>query len=214
MGLCTQTDVELFGSVDFTSEPDAAVTLWINAASKAVERYCNRTLEKVTAAVEYHTGLGWHTINLGVYPVDNTTTPVAITEEGTALVNGTDFIVETETGTVRRVADGNIPRGWSVYGTIRGIVVTYDGGYADGDPVNDIPTDLRWATASAVNDIFHASQTWATAGGAESVTIDQVGSVRYPAASSAAYTSQLSANTKSLLAPFRRLYVAAGGVIA
>lgn len=217
MPLCTQSDVEMFGSVDFTSEPDAAVALWIAAATAAIERYVNRPLTKpASPIVEKFTGLGFHTIRTNYYPID---TVDSITEDAVALIDVDDYFVDQASGVIRRVSN-NYPRAWTHTGRLEGIVVTYVAGYEDGDPTNDIPADLRQACAMAVGDIFRAGQRWAVSQGANRVTIDDVGSLDYGSGqagdspSVSRFAADLGPEVRHLLAPYVRYHAGVGGRIA
>lgn len=202
MALCTQSDVERFGGVDFTNDPDASVTLWIASATAAIETYCGRPLEREAGREEKFTPNGVANIYLDLYPLDTVT---SVTEDGTALTVDDDYLVDTKVGKITRVTTSGYAKAWRPYGKLESIVVTYTAGYADGDATNDIPGDLRQACAVAVGDIFRASQAWADSGGAEGVSVDQIGSVDYPSAEAATYSAHLSPQVKDLLEGYRAL---------
>ncbi len=221
MALCTQTDAELYGSVDFSNEPDAAVTLWRNGATAVIEAYCGRTLEQEPGRVEVFTGLNFHEIRLSLTPVSAIT---SIIEDGVTLAGGIDpaaavaaddFVIDPDTGFVRRLSSLR-PVGWRYAGQINNIVATYDGGYVEGGSP-DIPQDLRQACGIAVGDIFRAGQAWAASNGAKRVSIDGIGALDFGTDGSGGvpyFAGNLSPHVKGLLAPFKRYHVGVGGAIA
>ena len=204
--LCSQADVEQMNSVDFTNEPEAIVTAWITAVSKAVERWCGRPLMYNASKVDKFTGLGNHKLYLDLYPV------IAITSvtESDVVLGPTAYELEAETGVLRRVDDG-VPRGWGYNGKLNNIEVAYEGGYDEaGDP--DIPADLRMAVALAVGDIFKAGVIWNAGSGAKSVTLEHVGSIEY-GDSIALRALGMNPVVVGLLSDFKRYGVGVGGAL-
>lgn len=211
MPLCTQSDVEVFGQVDFTSEPDAAVTLWIASATAAIERWCGRPLELAGPVTEKITALGWHSIRLDRYPVVDID---SVTQDGTALVVDVDYLADMALGKLSRVTNG-YARTWVYTAKLEGIVVVYTAGY----DTTTVPDDLRMAAAIAVGDIFRAGQQWAASHGADRVTIEDVGSLDYGAGqaqdqSAVRFPADLGPEVRRLLSPYKRYHAGAGGRIA
>ena len=213
MALCTQQDVELFNSVDFSSEPDTAVTLWREAASRAIEGYCDRPMEQADNDItELFTGLGFHTIRVARYP---NVTVTSITENGTVLT-AADYHLDEDTGIIRRLTSGGRPKGWSHNGEIHNIEVVYNGGYDIDTPGEEPPENLRMACAQIVGEIFRQSQRWVQSRGADQVTITGIGSLNFRTggANDQGYTVSIPADVKLLLSPFKRYGVGVGGAIA
>ncbi len=223
MALCTQSDAELYGSVDFTSEPDAAVTLWRDGATAVIEAYCGRDLQEDLGRVQVFTGLNFHEIRLDLTPVNVVT---SVVEDGVTLVGGIDpaaavaaddFVIDPDSGSLRRLSALR-PIAWRYAGTINNIIVTYDGGYFEGGggSKSDIPQNLREACAVAVGDIFRAGQAWAASNGAKRVTINDIGSLDFGGDGGGVpyFAGNLTPHVKGLLAPFKRYHVGSGGGIA
>lgn len=152
--LCTQADVQNLLHTVFDNQPEPVITDLIGRASAMVETYLQRTLEAETGIVETLDG-PWHELIVLVkWPIDQTSNPVAIVEDGNTLVNGTDFIVYEDDGRIIR-GNGITDRWWTRHR--QAIVVTYDGGYAV------IPRDIAHATSSAVTRWFQAGAAYAAA---------------------------------------------------
>ncbi len=100
------------------------------------------------------------------------------------------------------------------------IRVTYTAGVEDGDATNDIPYDLRWATALVVGDIFRAGVVWdSSAGGAQEIVLDGIGSMALPenpaaVAGLANAAAMTNPQVRNLLSPYRKYGVGVGGRVA
>lgn len=111
----------------------------ITAVSALAEGYCRRPLSIQAGRVEYHDGGDWCELFLQATPV--------ISIES-IYVNGyeiTDYVLDTETGRVRRGTGQGSPNfaPWFPVGA-NNIVVTYTGGYLT------IPEDIKQAVIAGV----------------------------------------------------------------
>lgn len=110
---------------------------YLTSASKAIANYCNRVFQEegVTDEFRYrragsHLASNIEKLQLSRWPVIEIDT---VTENGTVLVEDTDFGVDVNTGQLTRLSsDGGHIRNWSVFP----VVVAYVGGY------EDIPEDV------------------------------------------------------------------------
>lgn len=218
MPLVTQAELEQFGQVDFTNEPDTAVGLYIAAAQKAVENHCGRLFERQAGRVDTLDGSAGRHLWLPLYPIHTIT---SVTEDTTALTEGSDFLTYSSLGRLTRMS-GDWE--WSWTAKRQSVVVTYTAGYEDGQE-EDIPADLKWVVANVCLRLFKAEEAWANspagaAGPLQSVTLDGVGSRTFGAAPAATSTvtaqgGQQSAGSspsltpaeKAALAPYRRLHL-------
>lgn len=215
MVLCTQQDVVDFTQVLFTNVPEDKVTAWIAGATAAIVREVDRPLEREAGRVEKFTAIGLHKVRLDLFPVDVITT---VDDDGTVLVEDTDYLIDKKTGILRRVESGDVPRVWTYRGRIDTITVTYTAGVEDGDATNDIPYDLRWATALIVGDIFRSGVVWDASAGASEVALEGIGSMSFPdnptkvagLADSAAMTNP---QVRNLISPYRKYGVSVGGAV-
>lgn len=174
MPLCLQADVEKIGQVDFTAEPEPAVTLWIAAATTAIEQFCGRLFEETAATSETVDGSGQTTIRVAGYPVTAVNT---VTEDGTALVEGDDYFWYTD-GRIIRSVSGQYDRPWIPYR--QSIIINYDYGWN----TTTVPDDLRTVCANIVLRIFRAGEGWANspagaAGNLASLTLEGSGSASW-----------------------------------
>lgn len=220
MALATQAQVEAFNQLDFDADPDPTVTIWLDAASKAAEQFCQRPLERQDGRVETFTGDGFHKRWLTMHPIEAGS--VTITEDGDALVEDTDYLLDYETGLLRRILDDSKhPRGWGSQGKLENVEVTYSAGYilgATGAQI-EVPADLSMAIALAVGDIFRAGHQWTAAGGATRVTLEGIGTMDYGGGATGAMSfagAMIFRNpvVTNLLAPYQSgVLVSAGGDI-
>lgn len=127
MTLATQAHLEKFLQIDVSDEPDAAVTMLLENATGIINSYIDRVLELTTYTAELYDPPDGSRLTLDEWPIDETTNAVAVTEGGTALVNGTDFLV-TRNQLVRVTASGQA-RFWKRPWKPQSISVTYDAGY-------------------------------------------------------------------------------------
>lgn len=200
--LCTQLDVENIILQTFDNQPEAVITDLIARASAVAETYLHRIIGLDTGIVETHDGPWAPLIVLNQYPIDNVTTPVAITEDigagPVALVNGTDFMVYEDGRIVRR--SGAVDKWWTK--VRQGIVVTYDGGYAE------IPRDIADATASMVARWFQAGAAYAaapsSAGAVKRISLEGSDEIEYSdAVLDATITRGMSEGEMDKLNPWR-----------
>ncbi len=205
MSLAVQADLEKFSQTDFQNEPDAAVTLWLEAASRIIENYCGRSFEEAAGATETLDGTGTKLVHLSGYPV---TAVNSITEDGTALVDGTDFAWYAD-GRLIRLYSGDYDYRWSPIR--KSIVVDYDYGYAAGS----VPEDLVAVCCFLVERIFAEGAVWANtpssaAGPISSLTLGTTGDqVSYASPNVAADgylggVQLLTPADRNLLAPYVR----------
>lgn len=177
MPLALQADVEKIGQVDFSNEPEDAVTLWIAAATKAIEQFCGRLFEETSGATATLDGRFQSTIHLDGYPI---TAINSLTEETIALTNLTDFFWYPD-GRLIRVSEGLYDIPWSALR--RSVAVDYDYGWA----VADVPDDLRYVCAAMALRIFRAGEAWANSpagvsGALTSLQLDGSGSASWEGA--------------------------------
>lgn len=152
MALATFTDVEnLLGGAD--TGDDALIANLIGYAQSAIEEFVGRTLEDGAVSGEIHDGPGNDVVLLQRWPI-TTTSGVAITEDGTALVNGTDFVAYTD-GRVRRIAAGGYGIPWT--DKPAAISASYSGGYVT------VPGEITQICARMAARAYQAGQAYADA---------------------------------------------------
>lgn len=186
MTYATQAHLEMFLHMDVTAEPSAAVTMLLENATGLISSHIDRKLELTTGIVEVHDPPVGANLRLKQWPIDNTTTPVAVTFSGTALTQPDDFIVYPEEGRLVRVTSDGVARTWyqSESRILRAIQVTYDAGY-DFTLQDDEPEVLvaRDTCTRIVARAFQAAAAWAAMeDGAEalkSVTLAGSDSITY-----------------------------------
>lgn len=128
MALCTQGDVEKFLQIDVSAEPDAAVTMLIENGEALIKTYLDRdVLESATVTAEtLDPPLRYERLYLREWPV---TAVASLTEEGTALVEDTDYVVLARYGTLYRTTSSGTLKNWK-WRKPQSIVTTYTAGYA------------------------------------------------------------------------------------
>ena len=138
MAIINQLDLENLLQIDVTAEPDSTVTSYLVAAQAAAEAYCQRHFDYATTNVETFDGDGREAIiQVDRWPIDTVTTVV---ESGVTLTVDQDYILYTDRGWVMRTSGGaRQARGWRDH--LRGIVITYDGGYEAANPMEPIPSN-------------------------------------------------------------------------
>jgi hypothetical protein len=111
----------------------------ITAVSALAEGYCRRPLSIQAGRVEYHDGGSWCELFLQATPIISID---SIYVDGLAI---TDYVVDNETGRVRRGTGHGSPNfaPWFPSGA-NNIVVTYTGGYLT------IPEDIKQAVVTGV----------------------------------------------------------------
>lgn len=192
MALCTQADMEKLGQVDFTNEPDAAVSLYIGMAQSLVEAYCDRPFDRQVDRVDTLDGSAQASLFLPLYPVQSIT---SVVEDGVTLTPGTDYLLYASRGQLVRL-QGNNDRVWWWDYKRQSVVVTYTAGYDDAEAGYEVPDDLRMVCASIALRIFKAEAAWAATPAAASgpvtaVTLDGVGSYSYGATSSSGVSGEV-----------------------
>lgn len=194
--LATQADLEKYGHVDITAEPDASITARLESASAIIESYCNRTFTSATVTAETHDG-GSGSVFLRQPPVTSVTT---VDENGITLT-AADYLLYPEQGRLVRLS-GGYPYRW--LWKPRTVVVTYVGGY------NPVPYDIRLVCVRIAERAFKAAAAWseapAVAGAIKSVTLAGSDSVTYAdvvTSSVAAVAAPLTDDDKEVLDPYR-----------
>ena len=178
MALCVQLDVEQKLQWDITAEPDTTVTALIADAQAQIEIYVGRSLESANRTELFDGG----TMALWPrwWPV---TTVNSLTEDGTALVEGTDFMLYERTGKLIRISGGyQIP--WKTL-KAQSISVDYEGGFlAAAEPDHDLALEhLGSICSEIVARAFHKgaeiAELPAGTSGIKSVTLQGSDSVSY-----------------------------------
>lgn len=147
MALISQADLEKFSQIDFTTEPDAAVTLWIEAASDAIESYCGRSFEAAAGITETLDGERRAALLLARTPV---TAINSITEDGVALTSA-EYQWYSDGRIYRMNGDYRVAWTWKA----QAVVIDYDGGYAS------VPADIKAVAARFCERIFQAGAEFA-----------------------------------------------------
>lgn len=129
---------------------DTTLKRYITSASAAAAQYCGRVFPEETVKDEVWPGRdgppvvnGIDVVQLSRYPV---VAVASVTENGTALVDGTDFRTDTDNGLLIRLDSNGYPRRWCAWP----IVVQYSGGYSP------IPDDVEDAVIRMVTKRYSA----------------------------------------------------------
>lgn len=131
---------------------DTYLTTLITRASQTINQYCNRVFvsEGMTETFypdreyySYQLSGGIPCLQLSRWPLISVT---SVTENGTALVEGTDFLVDKENGRLLRLDTLSYPTEWPTWKT----VVVYTAGYAT------VPGDLEEACSRLVRARYMA----------------------------------------------------------
>lgn len=194
--LASQADLEKYGHVNVTAEPDASITARLESASAIIESYCNRIFASETVTGEIHDG-GSKSIFLRRPPITSVTTVV---ENGVTLA-AADYAIYAQEGRLLRLS-GGWPYQW--YWKPRGVVVTYVGGYVT------IPFDVRLVCVRIAERAFKAAAAWSEAptgaGAVKSITLAGSDSVTYADSVTqgvAAVASPLTDEDRAVLDPYR-----------
>lgn len=133
---------------------DATLKRYITSASAAASKYCNRTFQSEELQDEFwpdrekfqYTLPGRvDVLQLSRWPVESPI--ISVVENGVTLVEGTDFRVNYDNGTLIRLDDLNTyPRAWAAWP----IVAVYVGGYSE------IPYDIEDAVIRMVTKRYVA----------------------------------------------------------
>lgn len=193
--LCTQTDVEQLLQIDFGSDPDPVVATLIAQSSAIIEAHLQRPVLKATVIEVFDADGRTSILRVTTPPV--TGTP-QVTEDGTVLVDGTDYFWYPNGAFYRTYATAGFDRWWKRGRQI--VEIQYDGGYTT------VPADIARACANMVARAFQAG-AFALAEGVplgarslsladQSVTLDdRVSNVTSPS---------LTSEEIMILAPYRR----------
>ena len=133
---------------------DSVLSRYITASSKAAEQFCNRVfvVEVVQDQFFPPRDRGWGVLDVGFDPLQLTRWPVvsgsisSVTENGVALVEGTDFEADYNLGQLIRLGIDGYPRQWKRLPT----VINYPAGY------NPIPVDVSEAIIRMVSQRYFA----------------------------------------------------------
>lgn len=198
--LATQADLEKYGHLDVTAEPDASITARLESASAIIESYCGRVFTSATVTAETHDG-GLGVVFLQQPPVTSITTVV----ENSVTLAATDYLSYPD-GRLVRMSNG-YPYVW--YWKPRTVVVTYVGGYTP------VPYDIRLVCVRIVERAFKAAAAWAaapaTASAVKSISIEGSDSVTYADAvteSTSTAAVPLTDDDRKILNPYRLRVVA------
>lgn len=197
--LATQLDLEKYGHIDITAEPDASITARLESASAIIESYCGRTFTSSTITAEIHDGRTFE-IWLRQPPVTAVTTVV---ENAVTLTPVTEYIWYPDGRLIRMTATTPIyPTWW--YNALQTVAVTYVGGY------NPVPFDVRLVCVRIAERAFKAAAAWseapAGAGAIRSITLAGSDSVTYADAVTqgvATTAAPLTDEDKEILNPYR-----------
>lgn len=209
MALATQTHLEKFLQIDVTNEPDAAVTMLLENASGLIHSYIDRYLPE-TAYTETYDAPQGPVLHLRQWPVYVSPAPT-VTEDGTLLVAGTDYLVNYRTGTVTRTGAGSRPKQWRQ--KLQSIAVTYTAGYDFTiDPLIEPEAVVARDTCTRIaGRVFQAAAAYAnvpiSASLIKSIAIEGSDSVTYRDTAAGGVTSeavQLTDTDKSTLDMLRR----------
>jgi hypothetical protein len=150
MTLATQLDLEQFLQADFQNDPDAVVALLLGFADAVVAAETGRdSFDEVSETVTLD-GRGDRVLFLPEPPV---TAVASVTEDGTALVDGTDFWWTSDGQLHRGSPTSSWDLSWSP--ARRNVVVDYTHGYAT------IPDGLVKVAVGIAGRLFQASAAWA-----------------------------------------------------
>lgn len=205
VALITQQDLEVYLQIDFDDPADATVAALIAQAQDAADSYCNQPLEEqadIAYSFEVDQPEAWHV--LPRFPVS----AAAVTEDGTALLAGTDYRLYQD-GRLRRLQGGSWERSWTTL--IDGAAVVYTAGWGVAIPA---PEDLKRGITAICARFFagipgRSGAAFAAQGPIPLKTVELEGSdsITYaigdfdPAAD---VVATVDAEAKSLLAPYMR----------
>lgn len=205
-------ELEQFGQIDVTATNDPAFQLYINAAQALCERWCGQPFDRTVHTAEVYDGKRDRHLFLKQKPVEVVTTVV---EDGTTLVEDTDYLVYLDRGQLTRLA-GSAWREWYWTHKRQAIEVTYTAGYEAGQ-LYEPPKDLQWVVATVALRLYKAEAAWAStpagsAGPRTGISLDGVGSQTFASGdSSGGQGSQVQAGSapklttaeRSALSPYR-----------
>lgn len=150
------------------TDKDDLLSVIIAGVSDRIETYCDRVLREAAYQQKYSTTGNQPDLRLLQYPVESGPTVV---ESGVTLVEGTDFELELETGTLWRML-GELNRSWPR--GIRNVEVSYTAGYAT------IPDDVvDAATKQVTHDYKQTDASGAGMRGLENKALADGGQASY-----------------------------------
>lgn len=144
----------LLGITD--NSQDTTLDALIPMASAAVENYCNRVFAKETLSETIRiwsdpltrtAARGVTALQLQRWPI--VAASVAVTEDSTALVEGTDYKIDYAKGILTRLDSDLIPQWWR----LTPVVVTYGAGYVlpgTANAARDLPYEIEEATVDVL----------------------------------------------------------------
>lgn len=182
---------------------DAVISRYITEASAAIENFCNRTFAVESVKDRFYPSreTPLQTITGGVDPIQLSRWPVttltSVTEDGQALVEEEDFIIDKAKGQLIRLDANAYPTRWGAYP----IVVEYASGYAP------IPSDVSDAAIRTVSGRYYARGRDPML---RSENVPGVWEAQYWVAAGAADTggANLPPGVQSLLDNYRNLVIA------
>jgi hypothetical protein len=122
---------------------DEQIEMFVRWASDDIAELCNRVFAKETVEDTYLGISSTGRIYLSHYPIASI---ASVTEAGSNLVQGTDYIAETATGLLRRQPTGTC--------FTEPVVVTYTGGYV---LPYEAPESLQQASVLLIREAYYAS---------------------------------------------------------
>jgi hypothetical protein len=182
-------------------------------ATGIINAYLQRVLE-LSSYSESFDPIG-SSVFVKQWPIDETANAVTVTENGTALVKGTSFVIVEATGEIIRTTTSSRRRDWVTGGGLQSLTVTYDAGYdMTTDPLI-LPEAVigRDVCTRIVARVFQAAAAYAnaptSAAGIKTLTIEGSDSVTYSDTVSGmggvtAAAPQLTDEDKMALAPLMR----------
>ena len=182
MPLVTVAEFEQFGQVDITNDTDLAILQYLASAEAVVATWCNRTFVYESGRVDVLDGRLATQLLLPLYPVNQAVTPLAVTENGNALVEDDDYLLYPEAGRLIRILGSYDGRTTAWTHRRRAVVVTYDGGYTGVGPAT--PDDLKWVVANVALRLYKAEAAWAATpvgvgGGITAINLEGVGNASF-----------------------------------
>ena len=137
-----------------TTVEDVDLETWIDQASALISAVCNRVFGSETVKQTFRTrgnSCGqWPTYEKIILDRTPVTAFTSVVENGTTLVEGTDFECDTESGIMTRLS-GDYEKRWD----FRVLEVTYTGGY---ELLGTLPLPLERATITLVKQFRSASK--------------------------------------------------------
>lgn len=170
MALSTQLQLEQTFQIQFGANPEPVVDLLLEHAQAVIETELDRTIELQSGITETLDGDKAGILFLKHWPV---TAVNSLTEDGVALVAGTDYVWYDDGRLVRGSDSVDLLWTWKR----QSVVVDYDAGYAV------VPSDLTYVSTMIAGRIFQASAAYAnapkTSSGVRRISLDGSDSVEF-----------------------------------